>query len=67
MYSRLAGADKLWLQAAQQGSAARRANEMECWSNGVLGLEPITPPLQYSSPDEATKRNEAGGLFHRAG
>ena len=26
---------------------------MECWSNGVLGLEPITPPLQYSNPWEA--------------
>jgi hypothetical protein len=29
---------------------------MECWSNGVLGIEPITPPLQYSSPDEANER-----------
>jgi hypothetical protein len=32
---------------------------MECWSNGVLGMEPITPPLQYSSPDEAMERKQA--------
>jgi hypothetical protein len=41
------------LQAAQKDPEARRASEMECWSNGVMGLEPITPPLQYFSADEA--------------
>jgi hypothetical protein len=40
-----------------------RANGMECWSNGVLGFEPITPPLQYSNPDEANKRNETYDFF----
>jgi hypothetical protein len=32
---------------------------MGYWSNGVLeywGFEPITPPLQYSSPGEAIER-----------
>jgi hypothetical protein len=38
---------------------------MECWSNGVLEYwvsNPITPPLQDSSPDEAIAREAYEGF-----
>jgi hypothetical protein len=44
-------------------------NGLECWSNGVLGLEPITPPLQYSIPTRrlsAPFDNVLGQLAHEA-